>query len=458
MYNLLLNTDSYKTSHFRQYPPQSEIVSSYIESRGGRFPFVTFFGLQAFIQDYLMKPITSAMIDEAEELITAHGLPFHRGGWEIIRDEYQGFLPLSIQAVPEGLVVPTSQVLLQVQNTDPRLYWLTSYVETALLRAVWYPTTVATQSYALRQVLAEAMDQTVGHQQGLEFKLHDFGARGVSSEESSALGGLAHLLSFQGTDNISALLAARRFYAEPMAGFSIPAAEHSTMTSWGRDQEAAAYRNMVEAFGGPGRIFAVVSDSYDLWQAIGRIWGGELKDLVINQGGTLVIRPDSGDPVAVVTRVIEELMQIFGSTTNAKGYRVLPPYIRVIQGDGVSYNIIRTIVETLKARSISVENLAFGMGGELLQKVDRDTQKFAMKASAIRVNGVWRDVAKDPVTDPGKASKKGRLALIRGSNGELQTIREDALQGQPNVLEPVYLNGRLLRNESLAVIRQRLRQ
>lgn len=200
---------------------------------------------------------------------------------------------------------------------------------------------------------------------------------------------------------------------------------------------------------------AVVSDSYDLWNAIDNLWGDALKETVESSGGTLVIRPDSGEPVEIVSGTIERLMAKFGFSLNAKGFKVLPDCVRVIQGDGISVASIEAILTEMKRRGLSAENVAFGMGGELLQKVNRDTQRFAMKASSVCVNGEWRDVFKDPVTDPGKRSKRGRLALVRNAEGEFQTLREAELMGMDNVLRVVYRNGALLVNDTLSVIRER---
>ncbi|WP_415894443.1 nicotinate phosphoribosyltransferase [Neptuniibacter sp. PT8_73] len=454
MKNLILNTDSYKTSHYVQYPQGTEFVSSYIESRGGVYANTIVFGLQAFIKAYLSKPVTKEDIDEAEVVLTAHGVPFNRDGWEYILSAYDGYLPLEIQSVPEGTLLPTNNVMVQVKNTDPKCAWLTSYIETALLRAIWYPTTVATVSKSCKEIIKRYMEETTDSTDGLTFKLHDFGARGASSEESSALGAVAHLVNFMGTDTVSGLLAAKRYYGADMAGFSIPAAEHSTITSWGKPNESAAYKNMLKQFGGRGKLLAVVSDSYNLWNAIDNIWGDELIEDVKNMEGTLVVRPDSGDPVEIVSETIERLMAKFGSRYNSKGYRVLPDCIRVIQGDGVNLESIAAILEALKIRKISTENIAFGMGGELLQKVNRDTQKFAMKASAIQINGEWQDVYKDPITDPGKRSKRGRLALIKNANNNFLTIREDELGAMNNELITVYRNGDLLKEWSFEEIRE----
>ena len=452
--NMILNTDSYKTSHFLQYPPDTEYVSSYIESRGGDYEDTLFFGLQMFLKEYLCKPISQDEIDEAEAVLTAHGEPFNKEGWQHILREHGGYLPIEIQAVPEGTVLPTGNVLVQVVNTDPSCAWVTSYVETALLRSIWYATTVATRSKECRTVIRQALEDTADSLEGLELKLQDFGARGATSEESAAIGGAAHLVNFIGTDTISGILAARRYYDAEMPGVSIPAAEHSTITCWGRDGEEGAYANMLNQFAGENKIFAVVSDSYDLFHAIEEIWGDRLKTSVENNGGTVVIRPDSGEPVEIVCETIQRLMNKFGYTENSKGYKELPSYIRVIQGDGVSAETIRRILAMMKIRRLSAANITFGMGGELLQKLDRDTLKFAMKASAVRVAGEWRDVFKDPVTDRGKRSKRGRLALVR-EDGAFTTIREDELADRTNELVTVFRNGQILVTTDFETIRRR---
>lgn len=404
--NIILSADSYKYSQFNQYPEGTEYVHSYIESRGGEYQNLVFLGTQAFIREYLNKPITMRDIDEAEAIITAHGEPFNRAGWEHILFEHEGFLPVAIFALPEGTVTNPGVPLLTIQNTDPKAYWLPSFLETALLRAIWYPTTVASNSLASRKVILEYLEKT-GDPSTVGFKLHDFGARGVSSFESAGLGGLAHLATGAlGTDNVSALLAARKYYDADMAGFSIPAMEHSTVTSWGRENEVESYRNMLRTYGKQDAIFAAVSDSYDIYNAAGNIWGGELRQEVIDSGAIVVIRPDSGDPVLVNRKLIQILGSKFGYTVNAKGFKVLN-HVRLIQGDGINTLMIRSILGALAADGWSADNIAFGQGGALLQQLNRDTCRFAMKCSAIRVNGEWRDVYKDPVGDSGKKSKRG---------------------------------------------------
>jgi len=459
MVNPILNTDSYKTSHFLQYPPRTTRLFSYLESRGGVHDGTLFFGLQAILKQEFATPVTRQHIDEAAELLGAHGLRFNAAGWELLLERHGGRLPIEIRAVPEGTVVPTRNAMMTVVNTDPDFPWLSSYVETALLR-VWYPVTVATISWHVRGTIRAALVRTAEDPAAeLPFKLHDFGARAVSSEQSAMLGGMAHLVSFKGTDTLSAIVGARRFYGEPMAGFSIPAAEHSTITSWGRAGEADAYANMVAQFGRPGGIFAVVSDSYDLYGAIDHIWGEQLRQRVVDSGATLVIRPDSGNPVSVVAKTMALLEARFGSDTNAKGYRVLR-HVRVIQGDGVDPDSIAAILDRVVADGFCASNIAFGMGGALLQKLDRDTQAFAYKTSAAEIDGEWGPVYKDPATDSGKRSKRGLLGLVRDGDGwrtvPVDGQRFEPLDGGENLLRPVWRNGELLVDDTLEQVRARL--
>lgn len=457
-HNLILNTDSYKASHWQQYRPGTTAMFSYIESRGGAYDRTVFFGLQSILKEYLSKPITHAHIQEAKALLAAHGEPFNEAGWLRIVEKFGGILPVHIRAVPEGSVIPTHQVLATIESTDPETFWVVSYIETLLLR-LWYPTTVATISWHIKQLIRSYLDKTSDNAAAqIAFKLHDFGARGVSSTESSALGGMAHLVNFMGSDTLMGILAARAYYHEPMAAFSIPAAEHSTITSWGRDHEVDAYRNMLSLFAKPGSLVAVVSDSYDLFGALEQ-WGTTLKQQIIDAGATLVIRPDSGKPSEIVLATLQKLDGYFGSTVNQKGYKVLN-HVRVIQGDGINHQSIDEILSTFTAAGFSADNVAFGMGGALLQQVHRDTQQFAMKCSAIQAEGQWFDVYKNPVTDPGKASKRGRLSLYRHlQSSQLETRKIDEMpleaSGYEEVLVDVWRNGELLKDWTFAEVRDR---
>jgi nicotinamide phosphoribosyltransferase len=453
--NLILQTDSYKFTHWKQYPPGTEFVYSYLESRGGMFGQTLFFGLQYYLKEYLRGAVVNEEdVGEAQRFVDQHLGPglFNSAGWMHIVRKHRGRLPVIIKAVEEGSIVDVSNVLMTIENTDPQCWWLPNYLETLLLK-VWYPITVATLSRAIRRVFLAALERS-GDPALIDFKLHDFGYRGVSSEETAGIGAAAHLINFKGSDTVAGVRILQKYYdSHAMEGFSIPAAEHSTITAWGREQEEQAYDNMLTQF--PQGMVAVVSDSYNVYEACEELWGRALREKVLQRPGTLVVRPDSGNPREVVLKVLEILAGKFGFTTNGKGYRVLNPKVRVIQGDGVNYWTIQDTLMAMNRAGWSADNISFGMGGALLQQLNRDTQKFAFKCSNVTVHGRDRDVFKDPVEGHDKASKRGRLALhfTKGAWSTRQTHR-DTVDGEDR-LRTVFRDGELLVEQTVAQVRER---
>jgi len=412
-------------------------------------------GLQYIVKsNFAGKVFTPEDIEEAAKFASEHfsGNPkcFHYEGWKRLYAKHAGVLPLRIKAVKEGSVVAAQNAIVTIENTDSEFYWLTNWAETVLLQ-VWYPVTVATLSRAIKQIIGEALART-GDPSQLSFKLHDFGFRGVSSRESAAIGGAAHLFNFLGTDNLAAIELLQQYYRADMAGFSIPASEHSTITAWGKDREVDAYGNVLDNV--PEGIVACVSDSYDIYKAVRDLWGGKLRDRVMHRNGTLVIRPDSGEAVAVLEKIFNIAAEKFGFEVNRKGWKVLAPQVRFIQGDGVNFHTIQNMISQLTRRGWSMDNWSFGMGGALLQQLNRDTLRFALKCSAIDINGEWHDVYKQPVTDPGKDSRAGRFALLKQGN-EFVTVKQEPGRSIEGVdqLELVLEDGVLRREQTLDEIR-----
>lgn len=294
--NILLMTDSYKVSHHKFYPQGIQKVSSYLEAREGNvaFPYTIFFGLQYYLKRLEGVQVTTEKIAEAESLFQAHfgrSDVFNRAGWEYIRDTHGGKLPVTIRAVPEGLKTPIGIVLMTIENTDPHCAWLVNYLETFLMK-VWYPITVATQSHFIRGKILENL-QVTGDVTGINFKTHDFGYRGTSSEETACLGGAAHLVSFMGTDTFGAIQLLRKVYGADMPGFSIPATEHSIICSFGGEEnEIEAFTHVLKSY--PEGLLACVSDTFNIYRAC-ETFGTTLKALVMGRNGTLVVRPDCYD-------------------------------------------------------------------------------------------------------------------------------------------------------------------
>lgn len=467
MHNIITLTDSYKLTHWKQYPEGTQHVYSYFESRkGARFDETVFFGLQYVLKEYLEGAVvTEDKIAAADRLARAHfnGDLFNAAGWRHVLERHGGRLPVRIRAVPEGTRVPTGNVLMTVENTDPACWWLTNYLET-ILTHVWYPSTVATLSAHVKSMIKSYLKYTGGPMGGLPFMLHDFGFRGASSVESAGIGGAAHLVNFVGTDTVRAIEVAMEYYGAGVCGFSVPATEHSVMTAMGPDGEQKVFEHMIDQY--PGGILSVVSDSYDIFGACERIIGTALKDKILRRDGVFVVRPDSGDPVPTVLRILAILGDKFGHGENAAGYKVLNPKVRVIWGDGLEPDTIGEILKCMAGAGWGAENIVFGMGGGLLQKVNRDTQRFAFKSSAQCRGGVWHDIFKKP-KDESKTSKKGRLSLIRveGAHGsQYMTVPEaDAndelylkhMRSGGDELKTVFEDGRITSPQTFDQVRER---
>ena len=478
--NLILLTDSYKITHWKQYPKGTTQVYSYLESRGGKFDNTVFYGLQYFLKRYLSgQVVTAKKIQNAKRIFTSHlgnSEIFNEAGWNHILNKHNGYLPIKIKAIPEGEVIPVSNVLMTIENTDPEVPWLTNYLETLLLN-IWHPITVSTLSREIKKSLIKYLKKTTSYTKDeikgiVSFMLHDFGCRGVGNPEGAALGGSAHIVNFNGSDTVPALDFIQEYYnTDNILAFSIPASEHSTITSWGEVNEVKAMENMLDSY--PTGLVACVSDSFDIIRACEEYWGTQLKDKIMSRNGRLVIRPDSGDPVQTLKKVFNILWEKFPGTINDKGFKVLHPNVRVIQGDGVNYESIKDILDMMVSEGFSVENIAFGMGGALLQKVDRDTQKFAFKCSHIVINGEDVDVRKNPVEidEHGnrvasfKQSKAGRLKLMKRNLKDLpveeqekffeyftQQHSEDEIGDE---LITVFENGHLLKEWTFEEIRER---
>jgi nicotinamide phosphoribosyltransferase len=457
--NICLTTDSYKLNHWNQYPAGTEKVYSYFECRkGAKFAETPFFGLQYIIKNHLEGVVvTREKIENAAKLCKAHfgdEKYFNREGWEYILNNYGGKLPVVIKSVEEGTVVPINNVLMTIENTDNKCFWLTNFLET-ILSQVWYPITVASLSREVKVTLNEYF--TLTSDGGLlNFGLHDFGFRGASSWESAGIGGAAHLINFLGTDTVVAMEVAVNYYNADLNGlaFSVAATEHSVMTALGKNGEEQVVENLLNEY--PTGILSVVSDSYDIYNFVSNIVGTKFKDRILDRDGVFVVRPDSITPTHPTPEeemvwIMENLWANIGGTINSKGYKVINPKVRVLWGDGIDIDGIKKILYAVTKAGFATENIAcFGMGGGLLQKVNRDTQRCAFKCSAQYRDGQWYDIQKNP-KDVSKASKKGKLKLIK-VDGEFETVGENG-PGE-DYLKVVFYDGVLLNEVDFATIRK----
>jgi nicotinamide phosphoribosyltransferase len=460
--NIIFLTDSYKLNHWNQYPIGTEYVYSYFESRSGaRWNNTVLFGLQGILKKNLLGPVVNQIgIEQAAKLAKAHfgnESYFNRAGWEHILNKHDGYLPVRIRAIPEGKTVGVSNVLMTVVNTDPACYWLTNALE-SLLTHVWFPSTVATLSYETKRVIKFFLEMTTDNSAGLNFMLHDFGFRGTSSTESAEIGGAAHLVNFLGTDTVPAIQYIWDYYHGASdysnIAYSVAATEHSIQTSLGEDGEPKIIDQLLINY--PVGILSVVADSYDIYRFVEKYVGETFKDRILARDGVFVIRPDSitpdhPTPESEMVWIMESLWAKIGGTVNSKGFKVINPKVKVLWGDGIDLEGITKILRNVVAAKFSVENIAcFGMGGGLLQKVNRDTQRFAFKSSAQCRDGVWHDVFKSP-KDQSKASKRGRLKLVK-INGGYKTVNEND-EGEDELVT-VFENGTLLKDYTFDEIRR----
>jgi nicotinamide phosphoribosyltransferase len=465
--NPLLCTDVYKMGHMQQYPPGTTKVYSYLLARSDKkMPATLFYGLQYYLK-MLTQSITPAMVEEfltyRKEILGTDAPPDVKDKMDALAK--LGYFPLKIRAVPEGTTVPVRNVLMTIENTVPGFHWVVGFVESLLLK-VWNTCTVASYSKKLQKLCTRFANETCDNLDHLPFQVHDFGYRGCSSDETAAISGSAHLLSFLGTDTIPAIKMVKETYGcNGPIGLSVPATEHSVMCAYGQENEFQAFERMLDLY--PSGIVSIVSDTYDLWQVLEK-FAPKLKGRILDRAGRVVFRPDSGDPPKIICGnddaqhqsaewhgSLRLLDKTFGSEKNSKGYKVLNPKVGLIYGDGMFYERFERTLETMKDRGFASSNLVIGIGGLLLQHHNRDDQGYAIKATFAEVDGKQRELMKDPVTDSKKKSHQGLLALYRDGDGRFFTKdRCTPSEEAVSLLNDVFENGKIVRPTTFNEIRE----
>lgn len=463
--SLILRMDSYKFSHPFAYRRGIRSMASYGSARVSRSEILVPFGMQMFVKKYLTERITMADIDEAERFAELHfgRKLFHRAAWEKVVNTYGGALPLIIRSVKEGELVNGGLPIYTVAVLDDEdVAWMSAAFETLIQRAVWYPTTIATMDRQIKLAMKEFYLQTGADIGMLLFALHDFGGRGVTSGETGEIGGSSHTVGFMGSDTIEGILAANFYYNIEMAAFSVYATEHSVECSFGGGAEDAKeyIRHQLRAAKALGvQVMSIVIDGYNVYREAEILCSDEFRDEIIASGIKVVFRPDSGDMMEVVPRILKMQEAAFGYTLTDKGYKKINN-VGIIQGDGVDHLAIKQLLSKVtNVLHYSADVVIFGSGGALLQKVNRDTFKFAQKASAIQIGDEWIGIAKDPVTDSGKKSLEGVLTTVRSRmTGEQMAARLDKgpLDSEwEDMMQLVYFKGQLFNETSLSEVRGR---
>ncbi|MCA0397962.1 MAG: nicotinate phosphoribosyltransferase [Bacteroidetes bacterium] len=483
----LLLKDGYKVGHKFQYPAGTSLVYSNLTPRKSRNPDmenVVFFGLQYFIKEYLIKQFNEEFFNRPkEEVMKAYRrrIDNYLGKDSITYDHIAalhdlGYLPIEIKALPEGSLVSMKVPVFTIRNTKPAFFWLTNMLETIVSAITWKPCTSATTAFHYLRVFTQYAHDTVGEDKSfLPWQGHDFSFRGMSGVEDALMSGAGHLLSFAGTDTIPAIDFLETYYNadadNELVGGSVPATEHSVMCMGTQDGEIKTFERLItEVY--PTGIVSVVSDTWDFWQVITEFLP-QLKTKILARNGKLVIRPDSGDPVKIIVGdpdavpgspafkgAIECMWETFGGSITEKGYKLLDGHIGLIYGDSITLERQKAILEGLKQKGFASYNVVLGIGSFTYEYVTRDNFGFAMKATYGEVDGVGRDIFKDPKTDDGtKKSARGLMQVYRDkSTGKLalkdQCSWQEEAQGE---LQPVFRDGKLLRDWSLSEIRHLLK-
>lgn len=475
--NPILLTDYYKTEHYRMYPDGTTMIYSNFTPRKSRFPQikgVVVFGIQAFIKKFLIDKFNKDFFQRPiEEVLAEYSMAINTSTEHIKALHSLGYLPIQIKALPEGSICPIGVPCLTIRNTHPEFGWLTNYLETLISCELWQPITSATIANEYRKLLTKYALATTGSDDFVQWQGHDFSMRGMSSLDSAIGSGMAHLTSFTGTDTIPAIYAIKKYYGSTeLIGASVPATEHSVMCMGTKDGELETFENLLKKY--PNGILSVVSDTWDLWEVCTSILP-TLKDKILARDGKLVIRPDSGDPVKILTGytwseitpcqdldrsvtryevketgkfisererkgVVELLWDVFGGTTkiiNGHEYKTLDSHIGAIYGDSITLERAEQICDRLQVKGFASTNVVFGIGSYTYQYNTRDTFGFAMKATygevevnpqtlpepaqSMQLNAqMWksgtpivesREIFKAPVTDDG--TKKSAKGLLQ---------------------------------------------
>ncbi len=471
--NPIIWTDGYKPSHPDLYPQGIIHGGCYFASRGGAFGGAVLFDLQGLLTRRFTKMgITHEHVVEAKEFYAEYYKRpdvFNADRWhDMIRvcgkDGVLNHLPIRVDALPEGTFVPENVPMFTVSDTHPNFTWVKGYYE-PILSHVWYPSTVATQSRELLRIIRKGLEVS-GTPSRANDMLQDFGLRGVEGLEAACYGGAANMLYFNGSDTTPACRYARALYPDAnnpkwFPGGSIPATEHSLMGIGGPKGQPSAIARLLKKY--PTGAIACVLDTGDMYDLLANTIGGEFRQAILDRDGVFIGRPDSGDPSIVLPKALEILDAKFGGRMNEKGYRLINPKVQLLLGDGIELATLPQIIFNLHLKGWSLDNFAcFGSGGGLLQKVNRDTAKIAFKLSYVVLDeyhegspeDIEYDVWKDPITDPGKTSLRGPQGVFQGSSGELVAARLTNENRGANLLDPVYIAGKMDNIVSYSKVRE----
>ena len=444
----LIAGDSYKYGHPFLLREDIAYQYNYMEARKGED--IIFVGMQYYIKKFLTKVPSKKQIKKVKKMALKHGTYFDEKMWKYINK--LGYYPIRIKAIPEGTKVPSGVPLATFENTDQKCVGLVGFLETLFMK-VWMPTSVATQSYEVKQMLLK-----YGSPEWAEYAYHNFGSRSTTSLEHDMIAGYTHLTQFKGTDSFSSLFFCEKYYnqiKEP-AGYSVLATEHSVTTINGiENEEEFVYNTLLNNPNAP--IISFVGDSYDIYKFTDFVTNpnGRIRQLLDKrENQKLVIRPDSGEPIEVLSKIVATMDNNDCFDTKIKD-KLLSTKYDILWGDGITLETIEYILKHFTKEGYTAENFIFGSGTDLVNSKDRDTYGFAIKCSSVTLkNGVELDVFKDPITAPNKKSKRGRIeTAVNQLTKTYKVVCGEYDKNEVEALQLVFENGKLYNETSLGNIR-----
>ena len=431
--NFIMSADGYKINHHRQQPKYHDINNLYVVIVPRKPSFysdkIVAAGQSLVTKILANTRITTKMVNEAERHITRQGYRFNRSRWDYIVEHHQGRLPLTIMAVEEGRVVDPQTPIMAIFATDPKCQWLTTYIETWCQQIVWKMSTVASLCRSVKIKLKEKIIQTGADLSELDSMLINFGDRGADSPtEAAVMAGISHAMLFNASDCIRANMYIEDIFDNSYDIYtkSIDATEHSVMVQNSNVKNKDDFMAAKMAVDQLAEIiidsktnqylipaFSVVIDTYDSRRFVRDYIGTRLKDQIVavcSDIGTLILRPDSNDPTIEPGLVGLDVDQTFGCTTNSLGFKVLPKFIGVLQGDGNRIDTYESIIDGWINTGFALNGFKLGMGSGITHDNARDDFSFSMKAVAELTGDsdkLWQPLLKDPITDHSKKSLSG---------------------------------------------------
>ena len=483
MTNPMLLIDFYKAVHAEMLPHGITKSVSYFTPRMSRVDMwkeVVMFKLQAFCKEYLIEYFNKNFFNESETYVIGQykrimdnclGEKAYRID-KIVALHKLGYLPIEIVAVPEGTRVPMHCPMFGITNTHENFAWLPQALESLISAEMWHPMLAATVGYTYRQIVNKYYDLTCDDDVSRARALGAFDFRGEECLQSAVAAGGGWCLSFLNTATVPTIPWLEEYYncdctKEPVA-YGSPSTEHSVMCSnyaIDGDEETLLRRLLTEIY--PDTSFSAVLDSYDYWNVIDNILP-KLKKEILEHNGCMLMRGDSGDCVEVVTKTVFKLWDIFGGTINSKGYKVLDPHVKAIYGDSITIQRCQRIYGILAENGFACSNVALGVGSFSFQCIEengilkpftRDTFSSCIKATYCEINGKPYPIFKNPKDGGFKKSQKGCCVVIEDEWGiyyEDGYTWEEASKFEENLLQPVFYNGKMVKQYTLAEVRNNL--